>query len=451
MSSMKQSFWNPEPEEALTRCRAVWQHRGFLPLRDIYEAAAEIAEDNEIETVARRLMLAFDGARPVQAQIDRAARSGNREAEQLGALLRQRGLSHHPCWTISRRRARELEGKLAADPESYLTGLGTTLPYPAVMDDECLAFEGDWARQALDRSLDRLNRFIAARRSDTAILVGNGPSLAKVDLDLLEGQDVYISNYAIRDARLHRLARGVAVSNRFVARQEPHLFQTTPLWKFHPLWLGDVLRDTPETVYLNALGGELFFSQDVTTRIAWHSTVTFFWLQILYAAGYRKVCLIGVDNSYHQQPGAREGDLIEQTALDYNHFDPEYFRGKVWQAADTDRMAKTYRLARSHFEADGREIVNCTIGGNLEVFRRAALSGELSASIAPPIEPDDGARAQNNAAARRDVVRQTAEILLSRARCEGTPAGYALLKSDDPARALHERVQAFVKSLEPPQ
>lgn len=444
MSSMKQPLRSLVAGEALVRCREVWTRRGYLPLNDVYTAAGEIARGGDIEATAQRLLLAFNGARPVQARIDRAARSGDREAEQLGALLRQRGLSHHPCRAISRSEAEALEGKLIGDPVTYLSQLGALQPYPALMDDECLAFDGEWARQTIERSRQRLRRFVSRRRSDTAVLVGNGPSLAKIDLALLEGQDVYISNYAIRDERLHRLARGVAVSNRFVARQEPHLFQTTPLWKFHPLWLGDILRDTPETVYLNALGGALFFSEDAMQKIAWHSTVTFFWLQILYWAGYRKVCLIGADNAYRQQAGAREGDLIEQTAPDENHFDPEYFRGKVWQAADTGRMADTYRLARHHFEADGREIVNCTIGGNLEVFRRAALADELPAPCAEAFDHNETACDEEIIAARHDAIREAATMLTRRAATHERASRYSMLTPNDPARVLHERVCRFL-------
>lgn len=443
MSDMKQPIWDLEVSPPVLNCREAWEQRGFLPLRDLYTAAGQIARGGDIESTAQRLMLAFNGARPVQAKISEAAQSGDMEAEQLYALLRQRGLTDHPCNVVARERATELERTLTEDPASYLSKLSVDLPYPGVLDGECLAFDGQWAKKTLGQSRERLNRFIEARRSETAILVGNGPSLAKVDFSLLEGQDVYISNYAIRDPRLHRLARGVAVSNRFVALQAPHLFQTTSLWKFHPLWLGDILRDTPETIYLNGVGGPLFFSEDVAQMIAWHSTVSYFWLQILFSAGYRKVCLIGVDNSYQQDPGAREGDLIHQTAPDENHFFPDYFRGKVWQAADTGRMADTYRMAKRIYEAAGREIVNCTIGGKLEVFRRASLVYELPAPIDETVELATPAP-QDIDDARFEIIREVAYALSERAPFDRVSPALNLLKPDDPARALYERVHSFL-------
>lgn len=431
----------------LMQCQEIWRKRGFVPLADIYSAAGKISRDDQIEDTARCLTLAFNGGRPVQSDIARAARLGDSEARLLEAFLRARGIDHAPCSVIRRDRARELEEELIAGSASYIAGLGVAQPYPSVTDDECLAFEGEWARETLAQSRKRFSRFIAGRRSETAVLVGNGPSLAKIDYEILKGQDVYISNYAIRDAWLHRLARGVAVSNRFVARQEPHVFQTTQLWKFHPLWLGDILADSPETVYLNALGGELFFSPEVTEKIAWHSTVTFFWLQILYTAGYRKVCLIGVDNAYHQQPGVREGDLIEQTEIDENHFDSNYFRGKIWQAADTGKMAETYRLARRHYEADGREIVNCTIGGRLEEFRRAALADELPAQVTEESGDAKTWSADDLVVARRDAVLAAARVLTGQGALHEGTTGCNRLDPDDPARRLVERVATFIESI----
>ncbi|MCC5972389.1 MAG: hypothetical protein JJU15_20850 [Pararhodobacter sp.] len=447
VSGVKQLICKLEAHELLALCGETWEQRGFLPLHDIENTAPILARGDDVESTAQRLMLAFNGARPVQARISQAARSGDGEAKILETFIHEQGLNRHPCSPIPRAKALELEGHLIADPASFLSALSASHPYPGVTDEECLAFDGEWAKDTLGRSRERLKRFIAARNSDTAVLVGNGPSLAEVDFGLLEGQDVYISNYAIRDAQLHQLARGVAVSNRFVASQAPHLFQTTPLWKFHPLWLGDVLRDTPETIYLNGVGGTLFFSEDVTKTIAWHSTVTFFWLQILFSVGYRKVCLIGVDNAYRQHADAREGDLIQQTAPDENHFFPDYFRGKVWQAADTGKMADTYRLARHHYEADGREIVNCTIGGSLEVFRRAPLADELPGTSALN-GTGNNSKTQDLLAARHDVLCKATKSLIERAPSGKTSTGYALLGPKDPVRALHQRVSAFVKSLD---
>ena len=41
-------------------------------------------------------------------------------------------------------------------------------------------------------------------------------------------------------------------------------------------------------------------------------------------------------------------------------------------------MEEMYRLAKEAFEEDGREIVNATVGGKLELFPRQTLEQALS-------------------------------------------------------------------------
>jgi hypothetical protein len=69
----------------------------------------------------------------------------------------------------------------------------------------------------------------------------------------------------------------------------------------------------------------------------------------------------------------KEGMAVDQKTEDPNHFDPRYFQGKIWQAADTGNMEKSYVIARDAFAAGGRSIVNATVGGQLEVFPRTTL------------------------------------------------------------------------------
>ena len=68
-------------------------------------------------------------------------------------------------------------------------------------------------------------------------------------------------------------------------------------------------------------------------------------MQVRLAAEYRRVLLIGFDNSCRQPASVADGTLLRQEGKDVNHLDPAYFRGKLWQAADADHMAQTYALA----------------------------------------------------------------------------------------------------------
>ena len=56
---------------------------------------------------------------------------------------------------------------------------------------------------------------------------------------------------------------------------------------------------------------------------------------------------------------------------DPNHFNPQYFgKGFRWQLPDLETSEIAYRMAKQAFEADGREVLDATVGGKLQVFRK---------------------------------------------------------------------------------
>lgn len=240
-----------------------------------------------------------------------------------------------------------------------------------------------WQQQLIDNSLFRFEFLRSRIESDTCVIVGNGPSLNQTNLDLLGGVDTFISNFALYDARLHKAAKYFSVTNYLVAEEiAKRVNIDRKLVKFFPYWLSHCFMDEENTYFFKS-DGIPEFSRDVRQNVSWLSTVSFFHMQIAFALGYRKVCLVGFDHSYQQRAGAPEGEILFETEDDPNHFSPTYFKHKYWQAADTDKMAAVYQLAKQAYERDGREIVNCTVGGRLEVFRRSDLETELGHPVQP--------------------------------------------------------------------
>lgn len=249
------------------------------------------------------------------------------------------------------------------------------------------AFDRSWFEQETGATSETIGALAAQKASSTCIIVGNGPSLNQTDLGALAGQDVVITNYSIINRKLRNLAKYLCVTNYLVAEQGSHEFNTLErIHKIVPYWLSYCILSSPLTHYAKSVGYEKF-STDFRDNISWRSTVSFFAMQVAYALGYRKVLLVGFDHSYQQPKDMAEGVVIEQDEDDPNHFDPRYFKGKQWQAADTEKMEATYRLAKAAFEADGREIVNCTVGGKLELFRRSTLAAELEPVAAREVKP----------------------------------------------------------------
>ena len=241
-------------------------------------------------------------------------------------------------------------------------------------------FESKWLEAELQKSSASVERLRASRRGDMAVIVGNGPSLNQTDLSLLDGVDTFVSNYAYLKPELVERATYLAVVNNLVAEQGYSSFNLLRgVTKIFPYWLAHCISPDDDTILLKSIGYPEF-STDMLSNVSWRHTVSFFHMQLAYGLGYRRVALIGFDHSYAQQAGVREGEVIAQDSADQNHFDPRYFRGKNWHAADVDNMEAMYRLAKEAYETDGRSIVNATVGGHLEIFDRVELAAFVGAS-----------------------------------------------------------------------
>jgi hypothetical protein len=240
------------------------------------------------------------------------------------------------------------------------------------------AFAQDWKTEQIRKSHAFLRGEILSRQKDTCIIAGNGPSLAETPWHLLEGQDVIISNNSFLKTELVRTAKYYTVVNYLVAEQSlQHINLLEGPSKVIPYWLSYCINEGPNTYFVDSIGHPEF-CVDIFKNMSWRHTVSFFNMHLAYGLGYRRAILIGFDHSYQQEAGVKESDVILSDQKDVNHFDPSYFQGKKWQAADVEKMERMYRLAKSAFEADGREIVNATQGGRLELFRRASLEACLS-------------------------------------------------------------------------
>ncbi len=59
---------------------------------------------------------------------------------------------------------------------------------------------------------------------------------------------------------------------------------------------------------------------------------------------------------------------------DPNHFNAGYFgKGFRWQLPDLETSERGYRMARQAYEADGRQVLDATVGGKLTDFRESGL------------------------------------------------------------------------------
>jgi hypothetical protein len=209
------------------------------------------------------------------------------------------------------------------------------------------------------------NRFEGER----CFVVGNGPSLRKTDLTKLTHEFTLGMNriYLAFDEHNFRTSCLVSV-NDLVLGQCYEDIQALSILKFVTWRARKLFRASADTLFLDTdYTPPENFNGDATGRLFEGFTVTYICLQLAYFMGFSEVILIGVDHNFVTKGPANT--VVTSEGDDPNHFSANYFgKGFRWQLPDLDGSTRAYHMARKAYQADGRRIVDATVGGKLTVF-----------------------------------------------------------------------------------
>lgn len=221
-------------------------------------------------------------------------------------------------------------------------------------------------------------------------IMGSGPSLNKMDLEVFRNEYVWGLNkcYLLFDRVSWRPSFYVAVDTRVVpdiASQINRMSKDLPQTKFffpvrfrergvlrsyeNVYWYRQVRMDESNLPYGT-------FTRDASEWVSSVRTVTIAAMQLAVYLGFDPIYLIGCDTSYSVPSSVRleEGDkdkFVSTEDDDSSHFDPRYFgKGSKWHRPRTDRMIFHYKQARQVCEHLDVSVYNATVGGKLEVFPR---------------------------------------------------------------------------------
>ncbi len=234
----------------------------------------------------------------------------------------------------------------------------------------------------LTKNERKLRAFKDWHAGERCFIIGNGPSLNKLDLKKLQhettfGVNAIYTNYE----KMGFYPTYYVVEDVFVAedrRDEINAYKHST--KFFGNYLRYCLTPDEATTLLDVIVNYReyknfpHFSTNALKQVYVGGTVTYLCLQLAFYMGFSEVYLIGLDHSYSIPKSAltsKDGSAILSTADDPNHFDPAYFgKGKRWHDPNLDRMEKALKKAGATFELHGKKIYNATAGGKLEVFER---------------------------------------------------------------------------------
>jgi hypothetical protein len=232
-------------------------------------------------------------------------------------------------------------------------------------------------------ALERLRDSASSRR---CVIIGNGPSLNRMDLSVLKDEQTFGLNRGyLLFPRIGGPTTYLVSANRYVLEQSIGEMLAAPGPKFFN-WRHSryVPEGRDDVIFLHTVHTP-GFSRDIPGRGLWEgATVTYVAMQLAYHVGYREVVLVGVDHSFSTPGPAHQ--LVTSEGADPNHFDPSYFgAGYRWQLPDLEMSERAYVMAKAAFEAAGGSIVDATVGGKLTIFPKASFE-ELfpSASTSVP-------------------------------------------------------------------
>ncbi|MBA7542987.1 hypothetical protein ES705_35312 [subsurface metagenome] len=234
-----------------------------------------------------------------------------------------------------------------------------------------LSWRGDSLITRENRS--RLEKFRDKHAGQRCFVMGNGPSLSRMDLSVLKDEITFGMNriYLLFD-EMPFIPTYYTCVNDLVLEQFADDIQALPMPKF----LNWTCRDHFNSDDINTIFIRLRYSiRDLFVGDPAHSlcgggTVTYAALQLAYYMGFKEVVLIGVDHSFKEK-GRPNKTEVRISEVDESHCHPNYFpKGIKWQLPDLLRSELAYAIARKAFEKDGRVIRDATVEGQLDVFEK---------------------------------------------------------------------------------
>lgn len=206
-------------------------------------------------------------------------------------------------------------------------------------------------------------------KGQRCFIIGTGPSLNKTNLSLLKNEIIFGVN---------TLYRGLS---RFGITCDYYAVSDVEVWKTH---FKNIL-DLDTVLFLSSYTGKDYLSnlsfyqkfqkgdpivirdigdirssgwlnKDLSMGAYWGSTVIIdICLQAAYYMGFKEVYLLGCDCDYtgvHRFDGLPTENVVQDN----------------WPT-----VFAAYKICKDVYESDGREIINASVGGDLEVFKREKL------------------------------------------------------------------------------
>jgi len=220
----------------------------------------------------------------------------------------------------------------------------------------------------------RLAQYDNKHLGKRCFIIGNGPSISKMDLSPLKSEITFgLNRIYLAFDRLPFMPTYYVCVNELVLEQFAPEINELPMPKFLNWNRRDYFDSKDSSVcFLNfSLALRDGFTTNINNKFYSGGTVTYVAIQLAYIMGFSEIILIGVDHSFKDK-GIPNKVEVRTSDEDTNHFHPNYFpKGVKWQLPDLLRSEHAYMMAREKIENRGRFILDATENGKLTVFEKA--------------------------------------------------------------------------------
>ncbi|MGH2581916.1 MAG: 6-hydroxymethylpterin diphosphokinase MptE-like protein [Anaerolineales bacterium] len=217
-------------------------------------------------------------------------------------------------------------------------------------------------------SIRRLSKLHNVHSGERAFILGNGPSLNKIDIGRLQNEKTFGLNRVFLAFPEWGFSTSYFVCvNALVIQQSAEEIQALQMPKFLSWRSRKYLRLDAYTIFLNSTYQGPVFAKDARRRLWEGATVTYVALQLAFFMGFDPVILVGVDHNFETK--GIPNTTVASSGEDKDHFDSRYFAdGFRWQLPDLGISERAYTMAGNEFQAAGRKVLDATVGGKLEIF-----------------------------------------------------------------------------------
>ncbi len=219
---------------------------------------------------------------------------------------------------------------------------------------------------------EKLLKYKNKHRGQRCFIVANGPSIKNTDLSFLKDEITIGMNRISLMEDLYGFTPTYLVVTDIEIQLMQFLqeYDNIKIPKFFPYEVRKHFTNSENTHYYKMRFSNEFDS-NFLNYVGNGKSVTVICIQLAHYMGFDEVILIGKDHSYNVTEKGGPGKRLKSTGSETNHFASGYYdKGMKWTIPNYLEEEISYSKARIAYEESGKEIMDATIGGKLEIFNK---------------------------------------------------------------------------------